>query len=357
MRKLKSLYYLFKFWCNYLNSHLSKSNFSPDVHLVLHDPRMEVYYYPIIISLLEGGYRITLYLTIKCQSGYVNWFTKLLYNKNIRLSLIKTTKNKYIRIISDKNIQYGNVCFLDPDYYKIQIGSLLLPFPLHPNHYASCFYRQILSYNKDSLRRYKILFSGNTDKSLYNTPRINNSFDILNRWEIINYLRNTFPPKNVIIVRDHQILKSNNSDLSNSLVLCDWEWNAKRSRDLKARIPNENWFSELSMADFFIALPGVKIPFSHNCIEAMAVGSIPILNYAHLFSPKLIDGINCLVFKSYEDLHNRIMQALQMSHHEISFMRKNVTDYYNSYLSSNRINQFLLNRENTRVYFYHEVDI
>ena len=40
---------------------------------------------------------------------------------------------------------------------------------------------------------------------------------------------------------------------------------------------------------YYMAYPGVFMPFSHNVFEAMSVGCIPIIEdkYADLFQPKL----------------------------------------------------------------------
>jgi hypothetical protein len=45
---------------------------------------------------------------------------------------------------------------------------------------------------------------------------------------------------------------------------------------------------------------------------------------------KLQGGFNCLI---YNDLNDRINEALNMDFKEINELRKNVKDYYNSYLT------------------------
>ena len=48
----------------------------------------------------------------------------------------------------------------------------------------------------------------------------------------------------------------------------------------------------------------------HNAIEAMAVGTVPVLEYASLFSPPLEHGVNCIDLSSFEDIDDAIKEIL-----------------------------------------------
>jgi hypothetical protein len=98
----------------------------------------------------------------------------------------------------------------------------------------------------------------------------------------------------------------------------------------------------LNQCDFFIAPPGVVIPFSHNIIEAMSVATIPITNYGHLFEPPLIDGVHCLSFSNEEELIKKVKQALEMDDAAKSDMRKNILTYYTNHLEPKAFAQKLL---------------
>jgi hypothetical protein len=99
------------------------------------------------------------------------------------------------------------------------------------------------------------------------------------------------------------------------------------------RIGIFEWRQFLSRFDFFLALPGQVMPFCHNVVEAMSVGTIPVLHegYAWLFVPELNGGVNCLVYRD-DTLENVLETAMNMDRQEIRCLRKEVYDYYNSYL-------------------------
>ncbi|NJO00632.1 MAG: hypothetical protein HC880_02130 [Bacteroidia bacterium] len=70
------------------------------------------------------------------------------------------------------------------------------------------------------------------------------------------------------------------------------------------------------------------MPLSHNVIEAMAVGTIPILEYPEHFHPPLEHGVNAIIFQGKDDLVNKVREVLQLSAERIAILRKNVVDYY-----------------------------
>jgi hypothetical protein len=93
------------------------------------------------------------------------------------------------------------------------------------------------------------------------------------------------------------------------------------------------WLYVLGLADFFLCLPGREMPMCHNAVEAMAVGSIPILSYPDWFHPPLEDGKNCIVFCSDDELVPAIRRALAMSEREIRVLRESATKYYETWLT------------------------
>lgn len=102
------------------------------------------------------------------------------------------------------------------------------------------------------------------------------------------------------------------------------------------RIAVEAWLPTLAQADFFLCPPGVVMPMSHNIVEAMAVGTIPITNYPDWMDPPLRDGVDCLAFDDIDDLFATLDRALGMSPAEIENMRRHVLDYYEAHLRLDR---------------------
>lgn len=102
----------------------------------------------------------------------------------------------------------------------------------------------------------------------------------------------------------------------------------------------ERWLEEIARADFFLALPGSHMPMCHNVIEALAVGSVPILSYAHWFAPALRDGVDCLLYDSEESLIVALKHALSMSPDKVREMRKQAARYYDAHLAPNRVAEY-----------------
>ena len=79
------------------------------------------------------------------------------------------------------------------------------------------------------------------------------------------------------------------------------------------------------------------MPWCHNTVEAMSVGTIPIIEYGNLYDPALEHMKNCIRYSTYEELKNAMNLVLNMDRREIEQLRKNVTEYYNRYLSTDSI--------------------
>jgi glycosyltransferase involved in cell wall biosynthesis len=118
----------------------------------------------------------------------------------------------------------------------------------------------------------------------------------------------------------------------------------------------KKWLIELSNADFFLALPGGYMPMCHNVIEAMAVGTIPILSYENYFFPALTHGKNCLAYRHLEDLPGLIKSASQMDHKTIEAMRNSAIEYYSLYLNPSKVANFIRHYQGStmRLYINHE---
>lgn len=74
------------------------------------------------------------------------------------------------------------------------------------------------------------------------------------------------------------------------------------------------------------------MPMCHNVIEAMAVGTIPIINYPEWLNPGLVDMENCIAFDSKADLAKKITEVLNMKREQIDEMRTRVIEYYQNNL-------------------------
>ena len=216
-------------------------------------------------------------------------------------------------------------------YKVLERGSYdyIAPYPMHPNQYKYTLDPIFSDELKKSKRTIKISFSGKAGQRMYADIRVKTFFDVMSRIEVLELIVKEFPgvTRHFKTTSDKvmidQIL---NSDIAtNEIIVSEVKTNEK------------DWLRFLWKSHFFVCPPGARMPWSHNCVEAMSAGAIPILQYGSLFHPSLEHRKNCLCYTNCDELKTAINTALAMEPAEIEMMRKNVFDYYNAYLSASAI--------------------
>ena len=281
------------------------------------------YSYILCIYLKYCGFNVI----VKMDPAFfrnIQTYQKLLLNQKYCLIRKSSTLINTVLLTGRKNgdklikINYGY------NTIKSRTSDCIAPYPMHPLHYQPFSdLKNICSLSKTK-RTIKIFFSGNVDKNLYNKETLKKEFKVLSRYEVIDFIETTFKENGKIqTVADKAGLYNliDSQSYINSIIIP------------KVTIAATDWFKMLSKVDFFICAPGVGAPWCHNCIEVMSVGTIPILQYANLFTPALEHKKNCLVYTNYNDLQKVLELALEMKETEIETMRNNVLEYYHSYLS------------------------
>jgi hypothetical protein len=91
----------------------------------------------------------------------------------------------------------------------------------------------------------------------------------------------------------------------------------------------------LSHFNFYLCCPGVVMPLCHNVIEAMSVGTIPLIEreYAEVMYPNLENKVNAIIFEDLERLNEILEDVFQLKEEKISEMRNHVLTYYENFLS------------------------
>jgi hypothetical protein len=110
----------------------------------------------------------------------------------------------------------------------------------------------------------------------------------------------------------------------------------------RVRIPPPEWLRTLARAAFFLACPGVRYPMSHNLVESLSVGTIPITEYPELFFPALEDGVNCLAYHGADGLRAAVDRALAMSQQEVSHLAAGAAEYYDRHIEPNAVVEKIL---------------
>ena len=184
-----------------------------------------------------------------------------------------------------------------------------LPFSTHPMNLKNKNNQLRLISARERSRR--IFFSGESQPTRYDKKMLTLKYDMLSRFEALETIRDAmskevWTPELVSLID----IKTRRED----------------------RIPHDQWMSVLSTSIFFLALPGAVMPMCHNAVEALSVGSVPILQYPQYFDPPLQDGINCLTYNSKSGLISAISTALRMPIEKSQGMTNSCLDYYDEYL-------------------------
>ena len=117
----------------------------------------------------------------------------------------------------------------------------------------------------------------------------------------------------------------------------------------KTFLSQDHYLEALRECDFVLSPPGWCMPISHNLIEAMFCGAIPITNGGAFMAEPLVDDVNCLAFKNVEELAAAVERALAMDDCEVARIRKAVRDYYERFLDSKAFGERFIRTNSTRI--------
>jgi hypothetical protein len=210
------------------------------------------------------------------------------------------------------------------DYLRMLIGRQVdrsmpvMPYPMHPatlRHLDGTDLRSLRNHDND---RRAILFAG-SQKARYGDQWMRREFGILSRLELLDALRQRFPDR---------IVDSLGSSASvRPIVLID-------SR--KAAISPDRWLPTLAGARFFLCCPGGRQPLCHNLIEAMSVGTIPLIEYGNRLTPRLRDGETAICFDGRRGLIEAVERIDRMTADELAGLSRRVAAFYDEHLCGTR---------------------
>jgi hypothetical protein len=200
-------------------------------------------------------------------------------------------------------------------------GAIVAPYWMHPNVYRSSLVDTI-HYWRLGPRPVRLFFAGNLSRDRYSStgPLLNGK---LNRLEILEYILKEFASDTTLVQDPGSLKEILGGGSQEKIVIFD---------GTKARLGREEWFPALGRCEYFLAMPGVRMPMSHNLIEAMALGSIPVLNYPDWLSPCLVHGENCLAFSERESVGQAVEAVLKATHEDTRRLRGAVLDYFDTYM-------------------------
>lgn len=290
----------------------------------LHDRR---YFFLILQTLTDAGYWLEVVWKISFavyRRLYRTYEHMILQSRGLRIvrKCPKPSKSAFLFTnVADVVSEAGWKKVFQVDCDVLTRGKceheILMPYFMHPEQYKYGS-RNKLAELRELRRSLRIFFSGNIEEECYGNPLPGKK---LNRFEIVKGLREL---PGVIFPSSLKELHESFSRSDRSCVIYDRRNSA---------IADEDWLRTIARCDFFLCLPGSSMPMCHNVIEAMAVGTIPILNYTEWFDPPLTSGKNCLEFNSLVQLEACINQALELHPTTVNRLRQNVIEYYEEHLS------------------------
>jgi len=343
--KLKKIIKISK---NYLNNVKSKSLYNKKIEnsdkiifLDLIYRSRDIYYPCLIYQLIIAKYLIIINSENILFVGSDNkYFKNAFDNENVLfLSFRKICKYQlkfdYIYDMSKpkKSNLVKRYLRLNEKYYDKKIKyeeNIFVPIPMHPDHYISNNLNYKIDSNRNKERKIKIFFSGNTNKNSYDDNCIKTGFNILSRYEIINYLKTSLDKRIISDIKSLNDLTLIKNSGFNGVVINDWSWEQVEANKA-VRIDSTEWFEYLGISEFFICCPGTIVNFGFNLYEALSVGVIPLIekNNAALIRPELKNNINCITFNDLKDLSIKIDYLLNMPSKEIKKLSENVKEYFN----------------------------
>ena len=202
-------------------------------------------------------------------------------------------------------------------------ASLPMPFSLFPKLYADG-QDQRLAEQRTQARQWSIFFGGDAEPAKYSKPSIPRIYGKVSRPNMLDALRAALPSTQLADPKAQAEFDALLAQSFAGLVIMNTR---------HCKVPPAAWLSTLAKARFFLACPGYRYPMSHNVIEALAVGSVPILEYPEQFYPALQNGVNCLTFNGVENLKDVAKRALAMPDDKWATMRDAAITYYEQHLA------------------------
>jgi hypothetical protein len=212
-----------------------------------------------------------------------------------------------------------------------------MPFFVHPMNYDRC-----LAASPPDLvarRPWRIFFAGSAARDRYGSSVYHATFGKMSRVQILDTLEAGLPADRVWRIQSAADLHQDDAQHARFA----------RTKQDGHRIPDAEWLDVLERADFFLACPGVEMPLCHNLIEALARGTVPILEHPEFLDPPLEHNVNCLVFHGPDELLQTFTKAFQSSPGEINRLRQGAFTYYEKYLSPGKFAQRLLDQPDQRM--------
>jgi len=324
----------FQYYFNFLKSQRIKSK-EKRVFIDIRDVMLNRYLYNFIKFFQLNGYTVYLPKDKKMISILSKKKGEFLYGSWILQEEVKFGKPT-VWDLAITRTQLSN------DYFGITKGlnEFQVPMSEHPTFYFYGVEIPIIDIN--NRRKNSVFMSGNIDATYYNDISESRFFNVISRREVADFIMNQ--PYYLDLGTLDDLNNFINTDNDSKVLLIDTKEKFRISvRDLKTILIQFN---------FYLALPGILIPQSHNLIEAMSVGCIPVIhkNYAALFTPALKHKENAIVYCNLKELDSQLLELFKLDDTIVDSMRGRVYRYYQNYLSPKSIVNKIEHNDFSKIY-------
>ncbi len=219
-----------------------------------------------------------------------------------------------------KKLVYINI--LRPSHFRF--GEVIeIPFSMHPMQYHTNQIAKI-SALRQTARKIRIFFGGNTAKQAYQGKSVP-QYGQLNRHEATELIIKSVPETQIITeLRLFNTIVSDEKSFMNKFILL--------RADESGQLKTEDWLSTIAKSQFFMCFSGTNRPICHNAVEAMSVGTIPIISYHDWFTPALEHMKNAVIYSGKDDLISKVREVMQMPETQVKELSQRVMDYYDEFL-------------------------
>lgn len=313
------------------------------VYLNLKNAQNGNYYFDLIKHFQHAGFSVRIFLRFRFIYAYTKYFKAILLDNRVLPYLFSRPGKKDILVKDFGKMENGSIKSVlvryDSFHEKVEYD-ITFPFGISPIHYIENNIRSIKELRSQE-KKMRIFFSGNSERSTYDHSIFKLEFGMLNRWKALNTITTQLDPSLFVINQ----VKPERSKLNLRL----WNWSPSQNENLDFRINNSEWFQQLAEANFFLALPGIRMPLCYNAVEAMSVGTIPILAYNQYFDPPLEHMVNCVRYSTEEDLISKIRLVLDLDEQSIAAMSKEVITYYDKFQSPGNFVRSILDNSSNQI--------
>ena len=255
-----------------------------------------------------------------------------------KVSMISPASKRDFILISDciellqHSQDWRSRIYVDYDCFGRDDAEFAIPYGMHPAQVVRG-HSQRLEDLRNRRPRVKFLFAGACQTSEYANPEITDLFGLTPRNILYDILNDVAKNEELHVVRSYDALMNANNPVDLAIIAT--------SDTEKNRIEVDYWMDVLSSASFFVAGPGICMPMSHNVIEAMSVGTIPIVEYPNLFTPSLNEEAACVPFDGRHSFRQVVERCLKLDDDVVESHRQRVLDYYRTYLDVQTVSRKL----------------